>query len=123
MSGLVEEGVLTLGCGKFRFNREDMGDINGVPRVLDIGQEEGRILLPSGFDVAPDGSFVVADVPRGRERIQVFVPDLERIGGFPLAGRFSVFFWSSLRPFPPTVALLSSATATWWRAGTVSSSE
>ncbi len=30
--------VLTLGCGKFRFNREDMGDINGVPRVLDIGQ-------------------------------------------------------------------------------------
>jgi len=30
--------LLTLGCGKFRFNREDMGDINGVPRVLDIGQ-------------------------------------------------------------------------------------
>lgn len=30
--------VLTLGCGKFRFNREDMGDINGVPRVLDVGQ-------------------------------------------------------------------------------------
>jgi len=30
--------VLTLGCGKFRFNREDLGDINGIPRVLDIGQ-------------------------------------------------------------------------------------
>ncbi len=30
--------VLTLGCGKFRFNREDMGEINGIPRVLDIGQ-------------------------------------------------------------------------------------
>lgn len=30
--------VLTLGCGKFRFNREDMGDIKGVPRVLDMGQ-------------------------------------------------------------------------------------
>jgi hydroxylamine reductase len=30
--------VLTLGCGKFRFNREEMGDINGVPRVLDMGQ-------------------------------------------------------------------------------------
>lgn len=30
--------VLTLGCGKFRFNGEDMGDINGVPRVLDVGQ-------------------------------------------------------------------------------------
>lgn len=30
--------VLTLGCGKFRFNREDMGEIKGVPRVLDMGQ-------------------------------------------------------------------------------------
>lgn len=30
--------VLTLGCGKFRFNREDLGDINGIPRVLDVGQ-------------------------------------------------------------------------------------
>lgn len=30
--------VLTLGCGKFRFNREDLGEINGVPRVLDMGQ-------------------------------------------------------------------------------------
>ena len=30
--------VLTLGCGKFRFNREDLGSINGVPRLLDVGQ-------------------------------------------------------------------------------------
>ncbi|WP_374292651.1 hydroxylamine reductase [Paenirhodobacter enshiensis] len=30
--------ILTLGCGKFRFNREDLGDIKGVPRVLDVGQ-------------------------------------------------------------------------------------
>ncbi|HZV09226.1 MAG TPA: hydroxylamine reductase, partial [Novosphingobium sp.] len=30
--------ILTLGCGKFRFNREDLGAINGVPRVLDMGQ-------------------------------------------------------------------------------------
>jgi hydroxylamine reductase len=30
--------ILTLGCGKFRFNREDLGDIKGVPRVLDMGQ-------------------------------------------------------------------------------------
>lgn len=30
--------ILTLGCGKFRFNGEDLGDIGGVPRVLDIGQ-------------------------------------------------------------------------------------
>ena len=30
--------ILTLGCGKFRFNREELGDIKGVPRVLDMGQ-------------------------------------------------------------------------------------
>lgn len=30
--------ILTLGCGKFRFNREELGDINGIPRVLDMGQ-------------------------------------------------------------------------------------
>ncbi|WP_374589093.1 hydroxylamine reductase [Novosphingobium sp.] len=30
--------VLTLGCGKFRFHQEDMGEINGIPRVLDVGQ-------------------------------------------------------------------------------------
>lgn len=30
--------ILTLGCGKFRFNREALGDIGGIPRVLDMGQ-------------------------------------------------------------------------------------
>ncbi|UJF19729.1 hydroxylamine reductase [Vibrio sp. SS-MA-C1-2] len=30
--------VLTLACGKFRFNKKDFGDINGIPRLLDIGQ-------------------------------------------------------------------------------------
>ncbi len=30
--------VLTLACGKFRFNDLDMGDINGIPRLLDMGQ-------------------------------------------------------------------------------------
>lgn len=30
--------ILTLGCGKYRFNHEDLGDINGVPRLLDVGQ-------------------------------------------------------------------------------------
>ena len=30
--------VLTLGCGKFRFNRHDFGDIGGIPRLLDLGQ-------------------------------------------------------------------------------------
>ncbi|MBL8209102.1 MAG: hydroxylamine reductase [Bryobacterales bacterium] len=30
--------LLTLGCGKFRFNMEDHGTIGGIPRLLDIGQ-------------------------------------------------------------------------------------
>ncbi|MBI5882408.1 MAG: hydroxylamine reductase [Elusimicrobia bacterium] len=30
--------ILTLACGKFRFNKLDFGDINGIPRLLDVGQ-------------------------------------------------------------------------------------
>jgi len=30
--------VLTLGCGKFRFNDLNLGDIDGVPRLIDLGQ-------------------------------------------------------------------------------------
>ena len=30
--------VLTLACGKYRFNDLDLGDINGIPRLLDMGQ-------------------------------------------------------------------------------------
>ena len=30
--------VLTLACGKFRFNDLDMGDIEGIPRLIDLGQ-------------------------------------------------------------------------------------
>jgi hydroxylamine reductase len=30
--------VLTLACGKFRFFDKDLGDIDGIPRLLDIGQ-------------------------------------------------------------------------------------
>ncbi|MBN2544753.1 MAG: hydroxylamine reductase [Spirochaetes bacterium] len=30
--------VLTAGCAKFRYNKLDLGDINGIPRVLDAGQ-------------------------------------------------------------------------------------
>lgn len=30
--------VLTLGCGKYRFNYLDLGDIDGIPRLLDMGQ-------------------------------------------------------------------------------------
>ena len=30
--------VLTLACGKYRFNDLDLGEINGIPRILDVGQ-------------------------------------------------------------------------------------
>ncbi len=30
--------ILTLACGKFRFNKMEFGNIGGIPRLLDIGQ-------------------------------------------------------------------------------------
>lgn len=30
--------VMTLGCNKYRFNRHQFGDIDGIPRLLDVGQ-------------------------------------------------------------------------------------
>jgi len=30
--------ILTLACGKYRFNKKDFGEIGGIPRLLDIGQ-------------------------------------------------------------------------------------
>ena len=30
--------ILTLACGKFRFNKLDFGEIDGIPRLLDVGQ-------------------------------------------------------------------------------------
>ncbi len=30
--------ILTLACGKYRFNKLEFGDISGIPRLLDIGQ-------------------------------------------------------------------------------------
>jgi hydroxylamine reductase len=30
--------ILTLACGKYRFNKLDFGAIDGIPRLLDVGQ-------------------------------------------------------------------------------------
>lgn len=30
--------ILTLGCAKYRFNKLDLGTVEGIPRVLDVGQ-------------------------------------------------------------------------------------
>jgi hypothetical protein len=59
----------------------------GVWRIVEIGAEAGRIIDPTAFSVAPDGTFVVADAPNNRERIQIFTPAGFRIGGFLVRGR------------------------------------
>ena len=40
--------VLTLACGKYRFNDMDLGDIEGLPRLIDLGQCNDAIV---GIDV------------------------------------------------------------------------
>jgi hypothetical protein len=58
-----------------------------VWEIVQLGPEEGRIIDPTGFSVAPNGTFVVADMPDGNERIQVFTPVGFRTGGFVLPRR------------------------------------
>ena len=41
--------VLTLACGKYRFNDLELGDIEGVPRLIDLGQCNDAIV---GIDIA-----------------------------------------------------------------------
>lgn len=58
-----------------------------VWEIVQIGAEPGRIIDPTAFSVEPNGTFVVADAPNGRERIQIFSPAGFRLGGFALRGR------------------------------------
>ena len=55
-------------------------------KVLEIGQEDGRVIQPTGFDIASDGSFVVADVPRAQQRVQTFDRGGTLLTGFFLPG-------------------------------------
>ncbi|MDY0003846.1 MAG: hydroxylamine reductase [Polyangia bacterium] len=62
--------VLTLACGKFRFNKLDLGNIGGIPRLLDIGQCNDAysaiqiaLALAKAFDTGVNGlplSFVLS---------------------------------------------------------------
>lgn len=58
-------------------------------QIVQIGPEDGRLLGASAFHLGPDGRFVVADAPEGRERVQIFDGDGTRLGGFRLPGRAS----------------------------------
>jgi len=55
--------------------------------IVEIGAEPGRIIEPTAFAVAPDGSFVVADAPKGQPRIQVFSSAGALLAGFFLPGQ------------------------------------
>jgi hypothetical protein len=57
-------------------------------KIVQIGQEEGRIIEPTAFDLELGGqSFAVADAPNRRERVQFFTSEGFRLGGFTLPGR------------------------------------
>jgi hypothetical protein len=62
-------------------------DMTTTWKLVEIGQEPGRLLDPTAFDIEPGGNFAVADAPGGRERIQIFAPGGSQIGGFSLAGK------------------------------------
>jgi hypothetical protein len=55
-------------------------------KILEIGQEDGRVIQPTGFDVTADGRFVVADVPRAQQRVQTFDRSGKLLTGFFLPG-------------------------------------
>lgn len=61
-----------------------------VWEIVQIGTETGRIIDPTAFAVEPQGTFVVADAPNNRERIQIFSAAGFRIGGFLLPGRMAM---------------------------------
>jgi hypothetical protein len=62
-------------------------DGGSATKLVQIGAEEGRLIEPSAFDVAVNGSFAVADAPNARERVQIFDAAGVRTGGFMLPGR------------------------------------
>jgi hypothetical protein len=55
--------------------------------IIQIGSEPGRILRPNAFDLAADGTFVVADAPGNHGRVQVFFETGASLGGFSLPTR------------------------------------
>lgn len=61
---------------------------DAAKKVIEVGAEAGRVLDPSAFDIsAADGSFVIADAPLRRQRIQIFTASGSRLAGFTLQSR------------------------------------
>jgi hypothetical protein len=55
-------------------------------KIVQIGFEPGRVLRPLAFDSSPAGTFVVADSPAGRTRLQFFAYQGVGLGAFTIAG-------------------------------------
>ena len=61
---------------------------DAAKKIVEIGAETGRVLDPTAFTIDPtDGTFVVADAPFRKQRIQVFTVGGARISGFTLLSR------------------------------------
>ena len=58
-----------------------------VRTAVTIGGEQGRVIDPTAFGLAPNGTFVVSDAPNGRERLSIFDYAGTWISGFTLPGR------------------------------------
>lgn len=56
-------------------------------KLIEIGTEPGRVLAPTAFRLARDGSFAIADAPGGIPRVQMFTTSGSSLGGFYLQGR------------------------------------
>lgn len=53
--------ILTAGCAKYRYNKLDLGDINGIPRILDAGQcNDSYSLIRTAIALAE--AFILEDV-------------------------------------------------------------
>ena len=64
--------------------------MTAATKIVQVGQESGRIIQPVAFAVSSDDRFVVADAPVGRERVQRFGSEGTRLGGFILPGQMEV---------------------------------
>ena len=61
---------------------------DAAKKIIEVGAEPGRLLDPTAFDIDPaDGTFVIADAPLRKQRIQVFTAGGGRMSGFTLESR------------------------------------
>jgi hypothetical protein len=61
--------------------------LDAARKLIEIGAEKGRVLDPTAFDLAPDGTFLVADAPGGMPRVQIFLASGSTLRVFRLPGR------------------------------------